>query len=149
MASDATNAATRREWRELGFFYDRDDLAKTWKLTGSRSGLLRFRDALLAYTAKQRNAQNSEHQHYGPYMYLEIMTWPEAGFDDHAIRGPLPELKRLAAIIEAKIGRAQPGDTVLIQNEFSASSPYALVLEIRADEFDPAAADPMLPKEGS
>ena len=25
MPSQATNEATRREWRDLGFFYDRDD----------------------------------------------------------------------------------------------------------------------------
>jgi hypothetical protein len=54
MASDATNAATRREWRELGFFY-----------------------------------------------------------------------------VETKLAASQPGDTVFIQSEFSASSPYALELRIR------------------
>jgi hypothetical protein len=27
-------------------------------------------------------------------MYLEVMTWPDAAFDHHAIRGPLPELAR-------------------------------------------------------
>jgi hypothetical protein len=149
MPSDATNKATRQEWRELGFFYDRDDLAKAWKLTGSRSGLLRFRDALLAYAADPRNARNSEHEHYGPYAYLEIMTWPEAGFDGHAIRGPLPELRRLSTIIEAKLAAAQPGETTSIQGEFSASSPYALILEVREDGFDPAEADPTLPKESS
>jgi len=42
MPSEATNNATRREWRELGFFYDRDDENKVWRLTGSRAGLLRF-----------------------------------------------------------------------------------------------------------
>jgi hypothetical protein len=148
VSSDATNQATRRDWRELGFFYDRDNQAKTWKLVGSRSGLLRFRDALLAYVGDPRNIPQSEHEHYGPYGYLEIMTWPEAGFDDHAIRGPLPELKRLATIIEMKLMAAQMGETIRIQDEFAANSPYALVLEIREDGFDPAEADPTLPKAG-
>ena len=144
MPSDATNRAIRREWRELGFFYDRDDQAKVWKLTGSRAGLLRFRDILLSYAANARNATRSEHEHYGPYSYLEIMTWPEAGFDAHAIRGPVSDLARLATLIEAKLETARPGSTVRIQEEFATDSPYALVLDLREDEFDPAAADPML-----
>jgi hypothetical protein len=147
MPSDATNRATRQEWRELGFFYDRDDQAKIWKLIGSRIGLLKFRDALLAYVADPRNTEKSEHEHYGPYMYMEIMTWPEAGFDEHAIRGSLPDLQRLATIVEARLAKAEPGDVVCIQSEFAASSPYALILEVRADGFDPAEADTALPKE--
>jgi hypothetical protein len=145
--SDATNRATRQEWRELGFFYARDNQAKTWKLTGSRSGLLKFRDALVVYAGDHRNAEKSEHEHYGPYMYLEIMTWPEAGFDKHAIRGSLPDLKRLAAMVEKKLADANPGDVVRIQNEFAAGSPYALILEVREDSFDPAEADATLSSE--
>ena len=147
MPSEATNRATRREWRELGFFYDRDDHTKVWKLTGSREGLLRFRDALLSYVANPRNAINSEHEHYGPYSYLEVMTWPEAEFDAHAIRGPVADLTRLAALIEAKLATARPGSTVRIQEEFAPESSYALVLDLREDGFDPAAADPMLPTD--
>jgi len=147
MLSDATNRATRREWRELGFFYGRDDQTKVWKLTGSRAGLLRFRDALLSYVADPRNALKSEHEHYGPYSYLEIMTWPEAGFDNHAIRGPVADLARLASLIEAKLAIARPGYTVRIQEEFAPDSPYALVLDLREDGFDPAAADTLLPTE--
>lgn len=115
MPSEATNRATRRGWRELGFFYDRDDQNKLWKLTGSRTGLLRFRDALLSYAADPRNALKSEHQHYGPYSYLTVMTWPEAGFNDYAIRGPLADLARLADLIETQLAKARPGSTVRIR----------------------------------
>jgi hypothetical protein len=146
MPSDATNEATRREWRELGFFYDRNDETKVWRLVGSRSGLLRFRDVLSAYADDPSNDYKSEHEHYGPY-FLEIMTWPEPGFDDHAIHGSLADLKRLAAIVENRLAVAQPGDTVCIQDEFAANSPYALIFEVREDDFDPARADPMLPEE--
>lgn len=142
MPSEATNQATRREWRELGFFYDRNDELKIWRLIGSRSGLLRFRDALLEYADNSRNDYQSEHQHLGPYWYLEIMTWPEPGFDDHAIRGSLPDLVRLATIIEAKLTTAHPGDEICIREEFAPNTPYALALEVRKDDFDPAEADP-------
>src|SRR5580698_4904569 len=128
MPSEATNRATMREWRELGFFYNRDHGNKVWKLTGSRAGLLRFRDALLSYAADPRNAQKSEHEHYGPYGYLEVMTWPEAGFDNHSIRGTVADLARLAALIGAKLAIASPGHTVRIQEEFAPNSPYSLLL---------------------
>ena len=147
MASEATDKATKQEWRELGFFYDRDDENRIWKLIGSRAGLLRFRDELLLYVANPKNALKSEHEHYGPYSYLEIMTWPEAGFDDHAIRGPLEDLTRLAKLIEAKVDTMCPGSTLQIREEFAAHSPYALLLEMRQDLFDPATADTQLPAE--
>ena len=75
------------------------------------------------------------------------MTWLEAGFDDHAIRGPVADLARLAALIQTKLTTARPGSTVRIQEEFATDSSYALVLDVREDGFDPAAADPVLPPE--
>jgi len=72
------------------------------------------------------------------------MTWPEAGFDDHAIRGSLEDLARLAKLIEAKLATARPGSSLPIREEFAADSPYALVLDVRQDGFDPATADPLL-----
>jgi hypothetical protein len=147
MPSNATNQATRREWRELGFFYDRDDESKVWQLIGSRTGLLRFRDALCSYAADPRNELKSEHEHYGPYGYLEVMTSPEAGIDDHAIRGSLADIARLATVIEDKLAAALPGSTIRIQEEFAADSPYGLILDVREDNFDPASADQALPAE--
>jgi len=144
MPSDAVNSATVREWRELGFYYDRDDDTRLWRLVGSRDGLLRFKAALLKYIADPRNARISEHEHFGPYMYLEVMTWEEAGFDDHAIRGPLSELARLAELIGTKVAATQPGSSVKIRDEFASNSPYSLVLDVREDGFDPATADPGL-----
>jgi hypothetical protein len=144
MPSDALKEETRKEWRELGFFYDCDSQTKTWRLTGSRAGLLRFRDALRSYVADPRNKLESEHEHYGPYMYLKIMTWPEAGCDENAIRGPLVDLERLATLIEAKLAGAHAGSSVLIREEFAVDSQYAIVLDLREDGFDPATADHLL-----
>ena len=144
MPSNETNAATREDWRELGFFYSRDDEAREWRLVGSRSGLLRFRDLLLAYVDDPSNALHSEHEHYGPYMYLEVMTWPSAGFDEHAIRGTLEDLARLAALVDSKLSTVSPDSTVHIGTEFAENSPYTLVLDVRDEGFDPSAADPIL-----
>jgi len=145
MPSDGTHEATRRGWRHLGFFYDFDEASREWRLTGSRLGLLRLRDLLLAYVADPRNRADSEHAHYGPYQYLEVMTWSEAAFDSHAIRGTLSDLERLAGIIESRVNQAAPGATIRIQEDFAARSLYSLVLVVREDDFDPATADSALP----
>jgi hypothetical protein len=79
-------------------------------------------------------------------IYLENMIWPEPGFEVHAIHGSSAELKRLDAIVENRLAVSQAGDSVCIQDEFAANSPYALVLQAREDDFDPANADPTLPK---
>lgn len=138
MPSDGVNQATRQEWRELGFFYDRDDEAREWRLVGSRAGLLRFRDLLLAYIADPRNSQLSEHGHYGPYIYLKVMTWSEAGLGPDAIYGTIADLGRLAQFVEAKLSESAPGSRLLIREEFSPESPYELALYVREDGFDPA-----------
>lgn len=147
MPRDEVNKKTREEWRDLGFFYDRDDDAKVWKFIGSRKGLLSFPDNLRAYVADPRNALESEHEHYGPYMYLKVMTWPVAELGNDAIRGSLTDLARLATLVEAKLASSQPGSAVRIHDEFDADSPYTLVLEVREDGFDPATADLLLPDE--
>jgi hypothetical protein len=59
------------------------------------------------------------------------------------------DLARLARIIDAKVAAAQPGSSISIRDEFSPTSPYALVLEMREDGFDPASADPALPPEAA
>jgi hypothetical protein len=118
-------------------------------VTGSRSGLLRLRDLLLDYVADPRNRAESEHEHYGPYQYLEVMTWSEAGFDGHAIRGTLSDLERLARIIEARVHESAPRATIRIREDFATNSPYSLVLEVREDDFDPPTADSALPDGGA
>jgi len=140
---------TRREWRELGFFYDRDDASKEWRLVGSREGLRRFSDPLRSYASDPRNEVKSEHEHYGPYMYLEVMTWPEAGIDDHAIRGPLNAIDDLASLVDAKVAAMKPGGNVRIGEDFAAGTPYTLVLDLRQDDFDPSSLDPNLAGDAS
>ncbi len=89
----------------------------------------------------------SEHEHYGPYMYLEVVTSSEAGMDGHAIHGPLNELRRLANLVEGKVENLDPGSRGRIREEFSPTSEYALILDLREDTFDPATADGNLRKE--
>lgn len=139
--SDLTDERIKQQWRELGFFCELDDEKKIWTLTGSRAGLLFFPDLLLGYIADPANASDGNQKHYGPYGSLQIMTWPEAGFGNNAIRGSLVALAHLAELIEAKLASAQPGERLRIRDEFAADSPYTLLLDVRADGFDPSSAD--------
>ena len=139
---ELTNEDIKRGWRELGFFCELDDAAKVWTLTGSRAGLLHFSDLLRGYIIDPANAENGERKHYGPYGSLEIMTFADAGLDGHAIRGSLTDLDRLASMVETNLAFAEPGSKVRIREEFAPDSRYALLLDVRADGFDPASADP-------
>jgi hypothetical protein len=139
--TEKINEVTRREWRELGFFYDRDDGTKEWRIRGSRAGLFGFARILLEYSKNPRRQQLSEHDHLGPYMYLEIGTWNARVIDDHWIAGTLEDLNALSTLITQGISEAMPGDVIRLRHAYSPSSPYELRLEVCGDEFDPATAD--------
>ncbi len=139
--ADMTDEQIKQKWRELGFFCELDEQKKVWTLTGSRAGLLYFPDLLRGFIADPQNIPNGERKNYGPYGSLEIMTWPDAGFDGHAIRGSITDLDRLANLVETKLAVAEPGSLFKVREEFSPDSPFALLLDVRADGFDPAAAD--------
>ena len=138
---EMTEDHIKMEWRKLGFFCELDAEKRVWVLTGSRAGLLYFPDLLLGYVADPKNATNGALEHYGPYGSLEVMTWMEPGLDGHASRGSLIDLERLASLVEAKLATAQPGERLKIREDYAANSLFGLVLDVRADGFDPSAVD--------
>ena len=137
-----TNEATQREWRQLVFFYTLDGAAREWRLVGSREGLQNFVRLLRHYGSNPKNAGLSEHEHYGPYSYLEIGTWTEPQITDHWIAGPLDSLLALSSTIEKQIATALVGDSIQLRSTFAPDSVYELALEFREADFDPARADP-------
>jgi hypothetical protein len=141
MPSEKTNEHTRREWRELGFYYDRDDDQKAWRIVGALDGLQKFSRAVRTYATNLKNAAPSKHDHFGPYMYLTIGTWPEEVITDGWIAGPLERLAKLADDIDEVIATARVGDQIPVGAKFAPNSSYDLILELRDDSFDPAKAD--------
>lgn len=137
------NDATRREWRELGFFYACDHNAARWRIVGSYPGLLKFVEILDDYASKSRNNQLSEHEHYGPYFYLKLMTWEEPEITTSAICGTLADFQRLATIVRKKLSSSRPGSTFVVSDEYAVGG-GSIEFEVREDCFDPAAADPLL-----
>ena len=136
-----TEDQIKQGWRKLGFFCEVDSDKRIWTLTGSRAGLLYFPDLLLGYVNDPQNASDGSKQRYDPYGSLEIMTYPEAGFDSHAIRGSLAALTHLAELVGQRLAVAEAGEQIKIREDFAPESPFALLLDVRPDGFDPAAAD--------
>jgi hypothetical protein len=143
--SRATNAATAREWRKLGFFYEKDEAQRAWRLIGSRSGLFGFARLLRDYSANPHLAGISEHEHYGPYFYLKVITWQEPLITRHDIRGTQPDIGRLADLIEDRLRSSAAGQTFTIDTDYSPGNEFHLHFELREENFDAAAADPLLP----
>jgi hypothetical protein len=139
--TEKVNEATRQEWRELGFFYYRDDETEEWLMRGSHAGLLGFARILLEYSKNPRRQQLSEHDHLGPYMYLEIGTASARVIDNHWIAGTLEDLSVLSALITERVSKAKEGDVLRLREVYAPDSPYELRLEVCGDEFDPATAD--------
>jgi len=80
-------------------------------------------------------------EHYGPYMYLEIMTWTEPRLDKHAIAGRLQDLARLVDLVEAKLASTPVTAAFAIGPEYAPTSKYVLEVEVMEEGFDPSAAD--------
>jgi hypothetical protein len=142
--SPETNRLTAEEWRALGFFYEIVEAEKVWRFVGSQAGLLKFSTLLRAYGSNPKNSEISEHEHFGPYWYLKIVTWNEALITANDIRGSLIEMRALADIIETKVASLCPGEAVVVGAEYSPQSDFALRFEVMDTGFDPASADTLL-----
>lgn len=146
MSESKLNSLISEHWRALGFFYVLDDSNHEWRLTGSRYGLQNFARILTNYTNNPGNDLPSEHDHLGPYMYLKIMTWPQAGISKNSIHGTLPDLQRLATIVDDAVSDMHVGETVRIQMQYTSDAEYAIVLQALDDDTDPSLLDPDLNK---
>lgn len=142
--SEAAKIATRQEWMTLGFYYISNDDNKIWTFVGSRWGLAQFVSLLRAYIANPSSKKLSEHQHYGPYMYLKVTTSRYPSIDKYGINGQCADIDRLANIIEQKLSQITPGETFVISSEYIPDCEYSLVFEAKNDGFNPASADPQL-----
>jgi hypothetical protein len=141
-SSEIINELTREEWRSLGIYYERNE--SQWLLIGSRPGMRRFCGLLRECGRDSQKGDIGMHQHFGPYMYLELITWEKPAIGDHGIYGRPDDFERLAALIEEKLAAAKTGNTFLLDQEYSAENTFTLKFEIREDEIDPASLDPSL-----
>ena len=142
MPSEAANEATRRAWRELGFFCGRDAAAKEWRIVGSVKGLRMFAAEIRSYASNPVSDRLSEYTQFGPAMNLEVGTSHQTEITEQWIGGPLVDLLRLATLIERSAQANVVGKRIALRANFSPMAPYELILDIRDDAFDPASVDP-------
>jgi hypothetical protein len=142
MASEAANEATRRAWRELGFFCGRDAAANEWRIVGSVKGVRMFAAEIRKYASNPVNDRLSEYTQLGPAMNLEVGTSHQTEITEQWIGGPLVDLLRLATLIERSAQANVVGKRIALRSNFSPMAPYELILDIRDEAFDPASIDP-------
>ena len=143
MTSQKVNELTREEWRELGFYYEYNNDEKCWILQGSRLGLLGFCDMLIAYSTKPRNNKLGEHEHFGPYWYLKVLTSDKPEINEHAICGSLTDIARLSEILRHKLNSAAEGDSFIVDSEYSEFNQSKMRFDILFEGVDPATLDPV------
>jgi len=142
--SDKLKGITQEEWRQLGYYYERDDANKKWVIVASPFGIKLFVNQLLAYANNEKNRSKSQHEHWGPYSYLKIMTLDEPGIDEHSIHGSLLDLKKLANIIKENLHDDLINKSLKIKDEYSKNCRYALEIMIKDYGFDPSSQDKQL-----
>lgn len=134
------------EWRELGFYYDRDDRmdVNQWRFYGSKQGLQKFVALLEKYTDNPHNDTLSEHDHYGPYAYLKIMTWDKPTITESYIAGTIQDLKQLSIIIAKKLNKAEPGQAFNIDKDYGVDNTVTAKFFVMSDDFDPPSMDELI-----
>jgi hypothetical protein len=146
MSVELKNEA-RREWRELGFFFNYDAAARKWIVVGPPSGIRKFRAMLVAYGTEPSPGALSEHEHYGPYQDLKLVTWSAAEIRKDGIYGRPSDFVRLADEVDRAL---ESGATsVVVGAGFTGSAATdsgrnELEIQVAPDDFDPASADSAL-----
>jgi hypothetical protein len=127
-------------WRELGFWYDFTP-SEGWTVRGSALGLERLASLLEQFAADPKNAQISEHAHFGPHMYLKVVTWASAEVNHDGIYGSPSDLRRLAAVVRQRLVQCGMGRSFEVSRTYSESSSVRLTIHLEDDTFDPATFD--------
>jgi hypothetical protein len=112
-----------------------NELKRRWEFRGSSKGLLKLGAALITYAEKHDEYCDSDHEHYGPYMYWKVMTRDEMAFTEQGIEGPVEKIGELGRAIVKRAAGLRPVVTLMIDSPKEGG--YALV--VQEDGFDPAA----------
>ena len=131
------------EWRELGFYYELEETNnyKEWRFYGDKKGLFNFVKLLEDYTNNSANDFLSEHDHFGPYSYLKIMTWDKPVITENYIAGTIADLKYFKNILADKLVKVQAGQNFIIDKEYGIDNSAVVKFFMMEDGFDPVSMD--------
>lgn len=131
------------EWRQLGFYYDlgEDNDNPEWRFFGSKDGLKQIVYILEKYVEDPLNEGLSEHEHYGPYSYLKVMTWNKPTITKNYIAGRLEDLRILKNIVAEKLSVSEVGQSFTIKDDYGVDNEVDAKFFVMPDNFDPASMD--------
>lgn len=133
----------KAEWKELGFYYDFEKTTDKpeWRFFGSKEGLTNIIGILDKYVTNPANNSISEHEHYGPHIYLKIMTWTSPTITDSYIAGTIEDLTILKSIIAEQLSKAAIGDTFYLGNYYGIDNTADAKFIVMKNDFDPSSMD--------
>lgn len=134
------------DWRRLGFYYDFDErvAVNQWDFTKAELASRHLYELVDEYISNPDNPVVSEHQRYGPYGYLKIMTWSEPKITNSCFAGTLNDLGNLSALVRTKITSSAPGETFGISDDFGTKNTATARFLVMEDAFDPPSIDELI-----
>ena len=114
----------RKEWRELGFYYDQNAEKQQWQFFGSKKGLLNFINCIDEHIAFQKSL--SDDSHFGPYDYLKLMTWDKPYIDFKLFAGRQEDFEILKEIYSKKVEITDVHDEFVIDKEYTSDNSASL-----------------------
>ena len=134
------------QWRDLGcycYFASGTDQCE-WRFYGSRDGYSRFLSHIDSYITNPGNDVISEHEHFGPYMDLKIMTADKPCISEDYIAGTIENLTAFRNLIEERLTSVNTGGSFCINSEYGIDNTAGALFFVMDDGFDPASMDNFL-----
>ena len=144
MSVSSLDQSISEAWRDLGFYYEFNETDSQWQFVGSKEGLAQFVRLLRDYAADPQNSKIYEHEHFGPYWYLKVMTFTKPDISESAIVGDPSDIARLANLFERKLLETPEDMSFTIREEYCPGCSSAICVKIEKSGFDPATADLLL-----
>jgi len=121
-------------WEHLGYWFEFSESRTTWVFRLTRAARHKLSRLFWDYVRDPRHAVLSEHDHYGPYSDLKIVTWSEPRIDGDGIWGSMGELSQLASLIDERLLPAQVGEVIRIDREYFPSGNGAIEILVLNDD---------------
>jgi hypothetical protein len=134
----------RKEWCDLGFYYETDHEKNEWLFAGSKKGLLNFIKCIDEHLKFQKSL--SDDSHFGPYSYLKLMTYDKPYIDLKLIAGRKEDFENLKKIYRTKVEVTGVGKEFIVNEDYSQDNSAILRVKIMKTDFDPVSIDSQLSK---
>lgn len=141
LSQDDLDQMEREDWRELGFYYHRNNALQRWDIFANQQGFLRLAEELQEY-AQSLGKIMGEHDHIEPDWSLTLTTSAHYFINDRGIYGTAADFEALATHIVDTVSHLHAGQVHIINAPKVDVYSYALYLLLQDDDFDAASMMP-------